>query len=492
MAIRKSTIRRLRRELISHTAREWKQLSSAIRFALDSMTEKLAAGKELSDRDRDKVVNDLASILVSALRGGYELNEKFITSISGKRAPKVFGDYKVKVNREWHRVIPEEAIKWIEGYVPEIAGNFESAITERIKEVTERALREGMGIKTQMDALRVSLPEIQAFSKARIEAIARTEITRADTMGRLISMKGNRNVLGVEFSAIMDDRTSDICSERNGLVMRLDDPELASNTPPLHPNCRSMLLPATVYEYPDGLLTSHEFEEVEHSEQREYDVKVIKDILGNRSKEVVESVASVNEDEVSEKYSGYVIKDSGASSMEVLREMSGIGMVPAKVEGTREDRRKIYEAIDEMYDRPEYVTHGKIKVSITDYGNMINIDLHNRQAEGIGRNVSLPSGSRASAKEREGVIKYMLYDMIGEIGLRVHDMYREFPTPELADKYAGVSVKDKETRDAIMKVADDIMLDLTGMHLSYDARKMIEQEWGADGRRWHDSGELSR
>ena len=92
-------------------------------------------------------------------------------------------------------------------------------------------------------------------------------------------MKSNDNVIGVEFSAIMDDRTTEICSSRHGLVMRLDDARLAENTPPCHVNCRSMLLALTVYDYPDGLLTSREFDNVTAGGQRAADIEEVRKIL---------------------------------------------------------------------------------------------------------------------------------------------------------------------------------------------------------------------
>ena len=61
--------------------------------------------------------------------------------------------------------------------------------------------------------------------------------------------------------------------------MRMDDPRLAYNTPPLHVNCRSLLLAATVYDHPDGLLNSHEFDEVEGGKQRDEDVAAVKKVL---------------------------------------------------------------------------------------------------------------------------------------------------------------------------------------------------------------------
>lgn len=52
----------------------------------------------------------------------------------------------------------------------------------------------------------------------------------------------NSNVSFV-FRAVLDNRTSVVCRFMNGRVIRADNPLLPLLTPPLHPNCRSMLIP---------------------------------------------------------------------------------------------------------------------------------------------------------------------------------------------------------------------------------------------------------
>ena len=180
---------------------------------------------------------------------------------------------------EWFEIIPMEAVNWLNNYVPTLAGVFSTAVLERTREVIRSSMLEGSTLRERIKALRESSEDLSRMSNARIEAIARTEVTRADSMGRLISMKANDDVIGVEFSAVMDDRTTEMCIERNGLIMRLDDPRLPENTPPLHVNCRSLLLSLTVYDFPDGVLTSHEFDEVPAGMQRPEDISEIEKIL---------------------------------------------------------------------------------------------------------------------------------------------------------------------------------------------------------------------
>lgn len=140
-------------------------------------------------------------------------------------------------SNDWNEIIPIEAVNWLEGYVPTLAGVLNTAVLEKTREVIRSSLLEGLTLKERMKALRESSGELVRMTDNRIEAIARTEVTRADSIGRLIAMKANDDVIGVEFSAVMDDRTTEMCIERNGLIMRLDDPRLPENTPPLHVNC---------------------------------------------------------------------------------------------------------------------------------------------------------------------------------------------------------------------------------------------------------------
>ena len=182
-------------------------------------------------------------------------------------------------SEEWYEIIPFEAVNWLNDYVPQLARVFSALVLERVREVIQTSLLEGATLQERMKALQESSEELSRMTAHRIEAIARTEITRADSMGRLISMKANDDVIGVEFSAVMDDRTTEMCIERNGLIMRLDDPRLPENTPPLHVNCRSLLLSLTVYDFPDGVLTSHEFDEVPSGMQRPEDIAEIAQIL---------------------------------------------------------------------------------------------------------------------------------------------------------------------------------------------------------------------
>jgi SPP1 gp7 family putative phage head morphogenesis protein len=81
----------------------------------------------------------------------------------------------------------------------------------------------------------------------RLETIIRTNTTDAYNYGRLVEFKKHPHLLaGVRYSAILDTRTTPQCRLLDGKVFKLDDPALAKFTPPLHFNCRSLLVPVTI------------------------------------------------------------------------------------------------------------------------------------------------------------------------------------------------------------------------------------------------------
>lgn len=89
----------------------------------------------------------------------------------------------------------------------------------------------------------------KAFIDRRVEVIARTEGTKIANRRRIQEFSKSRVVQGVEFLAVMDNRTTKmICVPRHRQQFKLGSAELAMNTPPLHFNCRSILSPITIYE----------------------------------------------------------------------------------------------------------------------------------------------------------------------------------------------------------------------------------------------------
>ncbi len=89
---------------------------------------------------------------------------------------------------------------------------------------------------------------IQAF---RLENIVRTTLTEAVNQGRLaVGDRAGDFVIGYEYSAILDFRTTEVDQAADGLRMRKEDPKLRRLTPPLHFQCRGTLIYITEDDLP--------------------------------------------------------------------------------------------------------------------------------------------------------------------------------------------------------------------------------------------------
>lgn len=184
---------------------------------------------------------------------------------------------------EWRDVIPEEALKFLKGYTPELAGVLERDCLDRVSRAIDESMKAGLTVPERVMRVSGALDDLEKFPAHRLAAIARTESLRAYNLGSLSTMarlhSRGRFVEGVEFSAILDGRTSDACKSRHGLRMRLDDPRLEDNTPPLHPNCRSVLVPIVWGEVEDGWSSDAGWQGAEPGVMRESDRKAVRDVL---------------------------------------------------------------------------------------------------------------------------------------------------------------------------------------------------------------------
>lgn len=150
----------------------------------------------------------------------------------------------------WQGPPPSDAIEWARRR-DVLLGKWDRDLDDAVNRILIQALETGASRKDISKALAAVFVD---FSRARLENIARTETTSALTQGRLAKFRelGSR-VAGVQFVAILDARTTEMCRSRDGLMLRLDDPRLALNTPPLHYQCRSTLVPVSQWDWEDLL-----------------------------------------------------------------------------------------------------------------------------------------------------------------------------------------------------------------------------------------------
>jgi SPP1 gp7 family putative phage head morphogenesis protein len=122
-------------------------------------------------------------------------------------------------------------------FVTDWAGNLEKTARTRVI----AAIRDGTPLSEILDSAQ---SDGEDQSEVSIERYARTKFTDVMNRGRMEYFNDSGIVRAYQYSAILDDRTSDICDGLHGKVFEKDD----APVPPLHFNCRSLLVPITKYE----------------------------------------------------------------------------------------------------------------------------------------------------------------------------------------------------------------------------------------------------
>lgn len=147
-----------------------------------------------------------------------------------------------------------------------LAGNLNDEIRKKANGILTTGLEKGFSnakVQDQLAALfrdytgddSVADEDGEPITADRLETVVRTNFTAAYNLGRRQSMFDpdlEGFIKGVQFSAILDDRTTEVCAELDGKVFLESDAEgIERFTPPLHFNCRSVLVPVTEPEAAD-------------------------------------------------------------------------------------------------------------------------------------------------------------------------------------------------------------------------------------------------
>lgn len=158
-------------------------------------------------------------------------------------------------------VIASAAERWIKSRAIAVSGVLSNQLQDKVRILISNAIRSGIPNGEVIAQIQdIFLPYIgnekvivdDAIIEAhRVETIVRTNMTTAYNQGRIVAMRDpdiQAFIHGVEYSAILDDRTTEICEFLDGRVFKVDDPELDRLTPPNHMNCRSVLVPIMIDE----------------------------------------------------------------------------------------------------------------------------------------------------------------------------------------------------------------------------------------------------
>jgi SPP1 gp7 family putative phage head morphogenesis protein len=152
-------------------------------------------------------------------------------------------------------LLPKEALEFFERKAIMLTGVESGRILKDVKQILFNAMKMGKSTRdTIYEIQRAFTPYFETgelvdgevSTATRLETVIRTNSNEAFNAGRLQTFRDpdlEGFVKAVEYSAILDERTTDICRALDGKVFEIGDPALDQVTPPNHFNCRSTLVP---------------------------------------------------------------------------------------------------------------------------------------------------------------------------------------------------------------------------------------------------------
>jgi SPP1 gp7 family putative phage head morphogenesis protein len=152
--------------------------------------------------------------------------------------------------------------KFLASKAMKITGIVENRVLDQVQLILENSIKYDKALKDVIKAMEddadfmALLPKVDAAGRAvnvpaRLENIARTNIADAVNQSRMAlftdpALKGF--VEAFEYSAILDDRTTEICEKLHGKIEK----DWGGYAPPNHFQCRSILIPVTQVDEWDG------------------------------------------------------------------------------------------------------------------------------------------------------------------------------------------------------------------------------------------------
>ena len=120
--------------------------------------------------------------------------------------------------------------------------------TDKLAETVKQEIVNGMiqGINLKTMTKRVS-ERFETAKKNDVERLLRTEVNYVLNQATLDGYK-EAGIEKYEFSATLDNRTSQICSELHGNIFEIKNIAVGLNYPPMHPRCRSTTIPIINYD----------------------------------------------------------------------------------------------------------------------------------------------------------------------------------------------------------------------------------------------------
>jgi SPP1 gp7 family putative phage head morphogenesis protein len=163
-----------------------------------------------------------------------------------------------EVKKDFAQPLPSDKfLDFLETETYQYVGDWEYMIRKKTKQQIINAIKDGKPISSVIGVLDNDGRELSDVS---LERYSRTKLTEVMNRARVEAFEDSGIVAAYQYSAIMDSVTSDICAGLDGKIFEKGSEPI----PPMHFNCRSVLVPITKFEKytPDTKATNADGEEV--------------------------------------------------------------------------------------------------------------------------------------------------------------------------------------------------------------------------------------
>ncbi len=207
------------------------------------------------DKINLKYLGDMRALWKVSMRDGY---------MSGRNQAKT----EIKISQFQVGTVgnlpPKEALAYFETYSVYITGTEKAFIEKYTQQILYGAIERGETTAEAMFKLEEFFEQYKVEQKMRVgnktvvkpieeipgrlETIVRTNFTNTYNQGRLGMFQDEAVkdfIPAYQYSAIIDERTSEFCERWDETILKAGDPLWAGNIPPNHFNCRSLLVPVT-------------------------------------------------------------------------------------------------------------------------------------------------------------------------------------------------------------------------------------------------------
>lgn len=150
-------------------------------------------------------------------------------------------------------IIPEEFEKIIRAEAFKLTGEMSNEIRKRVATNMFDGVKKGLPMQDITDSI---FYDLDKYTSAQLRTIVNTKTTEVFNSARMTFFNSDPVaqdiVVGYQYSAILDESTTEVCSFLDQMLFDAKDAQfVAQIQPPGHFNCRSMLIPVTIFENPD-------------------------------------------------------------------------------------------------------------------------------------------------------------------------------------------------------------------------------------------------